>query len=76
MSNVRRQKLCHPSAKALGKYPCRDYEKWIDWVDAIDDAESFRKEHARLSADGGPQNSSRGGDGRNHNKIWGPGRYK
>ncbi len=72
----RAKKSARRVGRVTGNYPCRDYEKWIDWVDAIDDAESFRKEHARLSADGGPQNSSRGGDGRNHNKIWGPGRYK
>ena len=72
----RAKKSARRVGRVTGQYPCPDYEDWIDWEDATDDDDSFKKEHDRLSGDGGPQNTGIGGDGRNHNKIWGPGRKR
>lgn len=66
----RAKKSARRVGRVTGHFPCENYEDSIDWEDAIDDAYSFRKEHERLDADGGPGR----GNG-NHNKIWGPGRW-
>jgi hypothetical protein len=70
----RAKKSARRIGRVTGHFPCENYEDWIYWEDAIDDADSFRKEHERLDADGGPRHPDVGGDGGNHNKRRSPGR--
>jgi hypothetical protein len=63
----RTKKSARRIGRVTGHFPCENYEDWIDWEDAIDDEDSFRKEHERLENDGGWRNPQ------NHNRTGSPG---